>query len=29
MTLYYIAMRALTAWMVILTGFMVYLLVAV
>jgi hypothetical protein len=29
MTLSYIAMRALTAWMVILAGFMVYLLVAV
>jgi hypothetical protein len=29
MTLSYIAMRALTAWMVILAGFMIYLLVAV
>jgi hypothetical protein len=29
MTLSYIAMRALTAWMVILAGFMVYSLVAV
>jgi hypothetical protein len=29
MTLSYIAMRALTAWMVILAGFMVYLLVGV
>jgi len=28
MTLSYIAMRALTAWMVLLAGFMVYTLVA-
>jgi hypothetical protein len=28
MTLSYIAMRALTAWMVLLAGFMVYSLVA-